>query len=175
MKQLMLVLAVAITVSGCASNDISQVMNDGVNGAINGVLGSVGGTDSVVKNEKSYSVERERMYTTEATRTRKDFGSIQVTKTEKNPQSKTQLVLESCVHPRIGSVKCQGFLYEVTPEGWLVDDKVSFNSDYNKGITLASGTYYFKLNTSGVGNDYYVTGEATITPFVTNYVALTLE
>ena len=172
-----LAFATSIALFGCSSNDIENVVNDGVNGAINGVLGSVGGSSngSVVKNGKSYSVEKEPLYTAFATRQKKDYGTIEVTRTEKNPNSKTTLVLESCIHPRIGSVYCGGYIYEVTKEGWLVDDKVKFNTGFNKDISVASGTYYFKLESSNTGNNFYVANEVTISPFVTNYVAITVE
>tara|TARA_Y100001956_G_C4124062_1_gene189092 strand:- start:112 stop:642 length:531 start_codon:yes stop_codon:yes gene_type:complete len=176
MKHLALVFAASLTLIGCSSNDINNAVNDGVNGAINGVLGSVGGSNgSVVKNGKSYSIEKETMYTTDGKRMKKNYGSITLTKTEKNPKSKTRLFLESCSHPRIGSLNCEGYIYEVTNEGWLVDQAIAFNTGYKSDISIASGTYYFKIKSSGTGDSYYVANEVTITPFVTNYVSLNLE
>ncbi|MEJ3626894.1 hypothetical protein [Vibrio vulnificus] len=167
-------IAVILMLSGCASNDIGQVVNDGVNGAINGVLGSVG-SESVAKNDKSYSVERERIYLTDAKRTNKNYGTAIVTKTEKNPKSSTELVFESCAHPRIGGVKCEAYLYEVTPEGWLVENGIHFGSESYRDIKLAAGKYYFKVQTKGLGSSYYMTGEVNVLPFVTTFVAVTVE
>ncbi|WP_159650942.1 hypothetical protein [Vibrio atypicus] len=176
MKHFALAFATTLTLAGCSSNDINDAVSDGVNGAINGVLGSVGGSNgTVVKNGKSYSVEKEPMYTTDGERMKKDYGSITLTKAEKNPKSKTRLFLESCVHPRIGSVGCDGYIYEVTKEGWLVDKPIRFNTGSSSDISIASGTYYFKLKSTGTGDSYYVANEITIAPFVTNYVALTVE
>ncbi|CAK4074494.1 MULTISPECIES: hypothetical protein [Vibrio] len=176
MKHFALAFATTLTLAGCSSNDINDAVSDGVNGAINGVLGSVSSSNgTVVKNGKSYSVEKERMYTTQATRLKKNYGNIELTRTEKNPKSKTELVLESCVHPRIGSIGCEGYIFEVTKEGWLVEKPITFNTNYNKDISIASGTYYFKMTSKGTGDSYYVANEITIQPFVTNYVALTVE
>ncbi len=173
MRKFAVLVAVGLMLSGCASNDIGQVVNDGVNGAVNGVLGSFG-SGNIVKNDKSYSIERERIYMT-AERTKRNYGTAVVTKTEKNPQSSTELLFESCVHPRIGSVKCQGWIYEITPDGWLLDNGISFGSDSYKEVNLASGKYYFKIQTKGLGTEYYMTGEVNVLPFVTSFIAVTVE
>ncbi|ENM5771637.1 hypothetical protein V4V48_003364 [Vibrio mimicus] len=174
MKKIVLAIASSLAIAGCASNDIGDAVNNGVNGAINGVLGSVGVGD-VAKNDKSFKVEREDMYTTEAKRMSQNYGTVTITKTEKNPNSRTELVLESCIHPRVGTVDCSGYLYEVTSEGWLVDEKIRFGGGSDKDISLAAGKYYFKIKTERTGSSYYVASEAVVTPFVTNYVALTVE
>ncbi|MDD1793760.1 hypothetical protein L4D06_19335 [Enterovibrio makurazakiensis] len=174
MKKQTFAIVLTMMLTGCASNDLGQVVNEGVNGAINGVLGSVGSAP-VINSDKGYTIEEEAIYTTNATRTKKDYGSIEITKTQKNPKSKTEIYLQSCVHPRIGAVDCDGYLYEVTSEGWLLDDKVLFNSSNYQSRVIASGTYYFKLESEKTGTDYHATGEATIVPFVTNYITITVE
>ncbi|HGF7479283.1 TPA: hypothetical protein AB5B17_003607 [Vibrio mimicus] len=174
MKKIVLAITSSLAIAGCASNDIGDAVNNGVNGAINGVLGSVGAGD-VVKNDKSFKVEREVMYTTSAKKMSRDYGTITITKTEKNPKSQTELVLQSCTHPLIGAVECEGSLFEVTSEGWLVDKPIFFDDGSWNDISLAAGKYYFKMETEKTGRDYYVAGEAVITPFVTNYVSLIVE
>ncbi|KKD60544.1 hypothetical protein RN22_10180 [Grimontia sp. AD028] len=176
MKKLIMALAVAALVSGCANKDFGEVVNDGVNGAIDGVLGSVGvGNGTVVKNsDGGFSVEKEEFYITDSSRTRKNYGSIGIASTKKNPNGRTEAFIETCVHPRIGSVECTAYLYEVTPEGWLVDDAIPVRTD-NRSKGLAAGKYYFKVQSEGLGNKYIATGEATIVPFVTNYLSITLE
>ncbi|PML77273.1 hypothetical protein [Enterovibrio norvegicus] len=173
MKKLTMALAVALLVSGCANKDIGDVVNDGVNGAINGVFGAVGGNGTVVKNDGGFSVEQESIYVTDGTRTSKDYGSILVTKTKKNPKGRTEVFIESCLHPRIGSLECEGTMWELTPEGWLVEDSIWLHDD--RTATVAAGKYYFKMQSNETSTKYYATGEVTLVPFVTNYIALTVE
>ncbi|WP_028025727.1 hypothetical protein [Enterovibrio calviensis] len=178
MKKLALAIAVTVTLSGCADKDLGQVVNDGVNGAINGVLGSVGGVGNgtVVKNDKGFSVEKERIWTHKPERSSRDYGSITLTKTVKNPNSRTEVFLESCSQPNIGSLECDGSIFLVSPEGWLNDDNIFFESEGTyQDITVAAGKYYFKLESEGTGTKYYATGEANIVPYKTNYIAVVLE
>ncbi|MGF1767327.1 hypothetical protein L4D06_08060 [Enterovibrio makurazakiensis] len=178
MKKLVLAIAVTATLSGCANKDLGQVVNDGVNGAINGVLGSVGGVGNgtVVKNDKGFSVEKEAIWTHDAERSSRDYGSITVTKAVKNPKSRTEVFIESCSQPRTGSLECNGNLFEVSPEGWLADDSIFIASEGTyQTITVAAGKYYFKVKSDKTGTKYYATGEATIAPYKTNFISIVLE
>ncbi|MEZ8140904.1 hypothetical protein A1OO_15630 [Enterovibrio norvegicus FF-33] len=178
MKKLALAIVVTATLSGCADKDLGQVVNDGVNGAINGVLGSVGGigNGTVVKNDKGFSVEKETISIFDAERSSRDYGSITVTKTVKNPNSRTEIFVESCSQPRTGSLECNGNLFDVSPEGWLADDSIFIASEGTyQTITVAAGKYYFKVQSKETGTKYYATGEATIAPYKTNYISIVLE
>ncbi|EOD79828.1 hypothetical protein D515_00961 [Grimontia indica] len=175
MKKLIMALAMAALVSGCANKDFGEVVNDGVNGAIDGVLGSVGvGNGTVVKNsDGGFSVEEEEVWPHRPERTRRDYGEIKVAKTKKNPKGRTEIFVESCVHQRIGSVDCEGWMFEVTAEGWLVEDSILVYDD--KTYSIAAGKYYAKFESDDTRTEYYATGEVNIVPFVTNYIAITVE
>jgi hypothetical protein len=178
MKKLGLLISAVVLVQGCANTDINKIATDAVSGAIDGVFKSTGGSGSIIptgSSSSNYSVEAENMTTQVAKKTRRDYGSINIVKTEKNPKNQTRLVLDSCVHPRIGSLRCGGHLFEVTSEGWLKDDPITFNDLNYPELTLAAGTYYIKAHNWDSGQNRYVTGEFTIEPFVTNRVRLELE
>ncbi|WP_420207821.1 hypothetical protein [Candidatus Electronema sp. JC] len=109
-------------------------------------------------------------------KTKRDFGKIAVVRTDLNPEKLTKLFFESCSHPSIGILKnCTGYLYEITKEGWLGKDRISFKQEKKwNSINLAAGTYYMKMS-SYQGRTYYATGEISIVPFVTNFVHVALE
>lgn len=169
-----------IALTGCSST-VERAVKDGVSGAINGVINSSSSTISTAPKKQqssghqtNYSVKSESVYTTEAKRTSRDYGSIAIVKTEQNPSGKTRLAVNQSIHPRVGKVNFQGYLYEVSPEGWLIDKKIHFSTRYND-IVVPAGTYYMKVESRGVGKESYTTGTFTISPFVTNFVNLELE
>jgi len=167
------ILATALLLAqGCATSNLNQVANDAVNGAIGAVLGT---STSESDNSKSYSIEKENISAVNASKTKKDYGSISVVKTEKNPKGQTKLILDSCKHPLIGELRCGGYIFEVTKEGWLIDSPITFDDLNHPELTIPAGTYYIKAYNWETGMDRFVTGEFTIKPFVTNFVALELE
>lgn len=182
MKTPFLAAVSAILLAGCSTNDLNRISSDVVNGAAQTVWNSAGlgqaptaiGGQTGRTGSGSYSVQRETLAPTYAKRTSRDYGSIQLARTEKNPKNRTVLALDSCFHPGLGTVSCEGWIFAVTPEGWLVDNSIILGGHANP-IELAAGTYYFKLQNNGSGAKYYVTGEFQVTPFVTNYVALQLD
>ncbi len=111
----------------------------------------------------------------EIKKTKRDLGKIAIVRTDVNPEKLTKLIFESCSHPGIGVLKnCDGYLYEITREGWLGKDRIRFNQENWNSINLAAGTYYMKVS-SYQGRTYYATGEISIVPFVTNFVHVALE
>jgi hypothetical protein len=111
----------------------------------------------------------------EIKKTKRDLGRIAVVRTDVNPEKQTRLVFESCSHPGIGVLKnCNGYLYEMSEEGWLSKDRISFSQTNNQSINLAAGKYYMKMS-SYQARTYYATGEISIVPFVTNFVHVALE
>lgn len=187
MKNRLCATITAVLLAGCSTADINRISNDVVNGATQTVLASAGlnqgqgapagGTVQQPSRtgSGSYSVGRERLHARTARRTSRDYGSIQLVRTEKNPQNRTVLTMDSCAHPGLGRVPCMGYIFAVTPEGWLVDDSIHFGVPHTS-IQLAAGTYYFKIeNHTGSGPSYYTTGEFVVTPLLTNYVSLQLE
>ncbi|MFC3150729.1 hypothetical protein ACFOEK_06805 [Litoribrevibacter euphylliae] len=178
MRKLGLIISAVALMQGCSTTDLNKIATDAVSGAIDGVMNSAGGSGSMIptgSNSRNYSVETESITTQTAKKTRKDYGAITIVRTEANPKKQTRLVLDSCTHPRIGNLRCGGHLFEVTPEGWLKDDPITFNDVNYPELTLAAGTYYIKAHNWDSGQNRFVTGEFTIEPFVTNMVSLELE
>ncbi|GLS27269.1 hypothetical protein [Marinibactrum halimedae] len=177
MKKIIYLVALSTMalLQGCSSTEFTRVANDAMSGAIDGVLGGTGTSESVNATSGSYSVESEKVVITDAKKTKKDFGKITVIKTEKNPKNQTKLRLDSCTHPRIGSIKCGGYLYEVTEQGWLKEELITFDDLNHSEVTLAAGEYYIKAYNWDSGMNRFVTGEFSVKPFVTNLVALELE
>ncbi|WP_273860343.1 hypothetical protein [Photobacterium sp. GSS17] len=182
MKKFTAVSALLFLMSGCASNDIETVVNDGINGAISGVFGSSQKAITAKTNipasgaPRTYSVEAEHIATYEAKKSSRDYGTIKIARQEKNPKGQTRLVLDFCAHPGIGKVKCSGSIYQVTSEGWLVDKGIYFggNSSFNE-IVVPAGSYYLKVRSDGVGKESYTTGTFSVSPYKTSYVQLELE
>ena len=178
MKKIATLISTLVLVQGCATTDINQIANDAVSGAIDGVLKSTTDIGSIVSEKsksRSYSVESENISIVEASKTNRDLGKVAVTKTEKNPKEQTKLVLDSCMHPKIGSLRCGGYIFEVTPEGWLKEKPITFDDLNNQELTIAAGKYYIKALNWETGRNRFVTGEFTVKPFVTNLVRLELE
>ncbi|MGR2769114.1 hypothetical protein ACUYOF_16580 [Photobacterium ganghwense] len=182
MKKFTAVSALLFLMSGCASNDIETVVNDGINGAISGVFGSSQKAITAKTNlpssgtEKSYSVNSERINILAAEKTSRDYGAIKVVKQGKNPKGQTRLAMDYCAHPGVGKVACGGYLYQVSPDGWLVSKSISFGSaDFHNEIVIPAGSYYMKVSSNGMGKESYTTGVFTISPYKTSYVQLELE
>jgi len=121
----------------------------------------------------------EDIYINDAKRAPRDYGKIMITRTEVNPEGQTKMLFETCLHPRIGKLKgCDGYLYEVLPQGWLNKDTyILFNNGNPDNLTtvLAAGTYYMKLEYGQPGKKYRALGEMTLKPFVTNVLQVELE
>ncbi|MEJ6475413.1 hypothetical protein [Pseudoalteromonas piscicida] len=178
MKKITLIALSLASLTACKSNDINRVVNDGVDGAINGIFGSSGTVVSASSSGSSndYSVKKEKVWTHQATKTSRDYGSLAFVKTAKNPSGKTRLKFNECSHPRIGKIKCEGSLYEVSPEGWLVKgDPIRFGTHYYTDIVIPAGQYYIKLEGKDVSKEVYATGTIEIAPFVTNYINVTVQ
>lgn len=184
MLRLITVVFVLTGLAACTTADFEKIARDSMNAAADATIGNLTGnsrttTGSVQESgntaSTSYSVGRENFSTVKATRTQTDYGRVAVAKTEKNPQGQTRLALNSCRQPNVGAMRCGGYLFEVTPEGWLVDDPITFNDLNDPNITLAAGTYYMKFHNWKGGKKYIATGEFTVLPFVTNLVDVELE
>ncbi|RRS09226.1 hypothetical protein EAG18_07220 [Pseudoalteromonas sp. J010] len=178
MKRLTLIALSMASLTACKSNDINRVVNDGVDGAINGIFGSSGTVVSANSSGSSsdYSVKKEKVWTHHAEKTARNYGSLAFVKTAKNPDGKTRLKFNECKHPRIGNIKCRGYLYEVSPEGWLVKgDTIHFGTNHYSDIVIPAGQYYIKIEGKDVSKDVYATGTIEIAPFVTNYINVTVQ
>ena len=178
MKKVTLIALSLASLTACKSNDINRVVNDGVDGAINGIFGSSGTVVSATGSGSSndYSVEKEDIWPHQATKTARDYGSLAFVKTAKNPSGKTRLKFNECKHPRIGKIRCEGYLYEVSPEGWLVKgDTIHFGTRHYADIVIPAGQYYIKIKGEDVGKKVYATGTIEIVPFVTNYINVSVQ
>ncbi|WP_422450634.1 MULTISPECIES: hypothetical protein [unclassified Endozoicomonas] len=178
MKKLGILFSAMVLIQGCSTTDINQIASDAVSGAIDGVLKSTTDVGSIIpetSKSRSYSVESKNISIVEASKTKRELGKISITKTEKNPKNQTKLVLDSCMHPRIGTLRCGGYIFEVTSEGWLKEDPITFDDLNYPELTLAAGKYYIKALNWETGRNRFVTGEFTVKPFVTNLVSLELE
>lgn len=178
MKKIALLIPALFIISGCKSNDISRAVQDGINGAVNGVTNST--TRTITSNNQStYSTSQERVALTEAKKTSRDYGQISLAETAANPNKHTRLAINECLHPRVGMVGCTVYLYEISPEGWIIDPKSNQiwleTRNNSKDKVVPAGTYYFKVKSKGMANDSYVTGTYTIQPFVTNKLNFTFE
>jgi len=184
MFRLFAVIFVLAGMTACTSADFEKIARDSMSAAADTTISSIAGntsgnTASVSQSSRtgsnSYSVGRRNFSTVSATRSQSDYGKVVVVKTEKNPQSQTKLALNSCLQPNVGRMSCIGYLFEVTKEGWLVEDPIHFGGVNNPVITLAAGTYYIKFKNSKSGQKYFASGEFNVTPFVTNIVDIELE
>jgi len=176
MKTPFLMALSAIILAGCSTTDLNRISSEVVNGAAQTVWNSAGLGQSPVTGGQagrtgsgSYSVERENLATHHASRAKRDYGKVELVRTEKNPDNRTIVVLDSCSHPAMGKVSCMGSLYPVTPEGWLADNNINLGGAEGPRISLIAGNYYFKMNSVGNGPRYYSTGELQIQPLVTHY------
>jgi hypothetical protein len=170
MKAIIIVGMSLFIAQGCGT--LERVTSEAVGEAVYGVMGKSAPPPT---KRVSYSVGKEKISTVQAVRSSRNMGNIAISKTEKNPKGQTMVAIDNCKHPRVGPIRCGGYLYEVSSEGWLIKKPITFN-DLNKPvITLAAGTYYLKMNNWDSGRNYYVTGEFSIKPYVTNYVSLELE
>ncbi len=172
--QLAVIVSFAFISSGCKTLDriTENTVNEVVRATTQEVVGT---TSSEGLPELSQSIEPEEIKLYHPVRTQRNYGRMSVTKLEKNPQGQTQAAIELCMHPRIGGVRCGGYLYELTPEGWLKDDKITFDDLNNRVITLAAGRYYVKFHNWKGAKKYYATGELEIKPFVTNHIKFEFE
>lgn len=165
-------LTLAIALTGCAT--VEQIAGDALGEAVGN---AVSGTVKNTAQSQGYSVEKEYIAAVTPERTSRDYGEIKVTKTSKNPKGQTMVRIDSCSHPRIGEVDCSGYLYELTPEGWIIEDWINIDRYQSSGdaITVAAGDYYLKLESEDTGKDYYTTGELTLQSGLTNHVTLVME
>lgn len=170
MKPLALIPLVTLSLSACSTLDVQRITNDAVSGVVNGMT-----SNSTLPQNSNYSVERENIQISTPTRTQQDYGKVAVAQTFANPNKQTKLKLGSCSHPKIGNLRCGGYVFEMTQEGWLVDNAIAFDDLNSPEITLAAGTYYIKAYNWDTGMDRYVTGVFEVTPFVTNLVDLQLQ
>ncbi|RJX70983.1 hypothetical protein DZ860_11665 [Vibrio sinensis] len=181
MKKVTLIASTLFLIAGCTSQDVSRVIDGGVNGAIDGVLGGVGGvvktggTSVTTPARDSYSTKREQFHPVQPKKTKRDYGTITINRLSANPKKQTRLALNSCSHPGVGNVNCKGYLYSITPEGWLQEDHINFGTRFNNEIVIPAGSYYVKLESEGSGKGVWVTGTLTVKPYMTNYVDLSLE
>lgn len=168
---------------GCSSTDLERVRNDTLS-VLDEALrpisapGSESGGGSVSggrTESRSGSIEGNYVSIIEASKTTRDLGKVTVIKKEKNPQRQTRVVLSECSHPRIGRLSCAGYLYEISPEGWLIDEPIQFSDTNRPDIIIPSGSYYLKFESQKSGSERYATGDLEIAPFVTNYVTVELE
>lgn len=176
--QLALLFTTITALSGCSTTTVERTVKDGVNGAINGILGSTTPSSPVTNTPNqsgNYSVNSEDISIIKAEKTSRDYGQTTISKADQNPNKKTQLSIERSFHPRIGNVAFEAYLYEYSPEGWLIKTRTRFNTQFNNNITLPAGKYYIKAETRGVDRKAYATGTITIDPFVTNYITLEFE
>ena len=110
-----------------------------------------------------------------AKKTERDLGRIIITRTDVNPENQTRLVFESCGHPGIGELKnCNGYIYDLTPEGWIKPEPARFDQSGSHTILLAAGKHYMKIQ-SYQAKSYYASGEIVLAPFVTNFVHVDVE
>jgi hypothetical protein len=179
MKTQLALLFTAMTVlSGCSTTTVERTVKDGVNGAINGILGSTSPSSPVTNTPNqsgNYSVRSENISIITAEKTSRDYGQTTITKAERNPNDKTILKIGRSFHPRIGNVAFEAYLYEYSPEGWLINTRTKLDTTFNENITLPAGKYYIKAQTRGVDRKSYATGTITIDPFVSNYITLEFE
>ncbi len=179
-------IALVLSLSGCKTLDrlkqttgqIDNTVSD-ISNTVSTISGDSNDSDfeSSNPNQNRYqeAVSSEEIKIHKPTRTQRNYGDISVTKTEQNPKGQTKVTIDSCIHPKIGSVRCGGYLYEVTENGWLSDDLITFNDLNYPTITLAAGTYYVKFHNWEGNKKYYSTGQITIEPFVTNFVRFSFE
>lgn len=181
----------ALLVAGCSSVDMERIAGDAVSAALDGAMNSATSTvttspstttsspatpsNQTSGQPASNAVESNDITTSKAARTKQDFGKILVVKTEKNPSNQTKLVLDGCSHPRIGNLRCGGYIFETTSEGWLIDKPISFDDLNYPEIVVAAGNYYLKFTNWDSGYNRFTTGDFVIKPFVTNYVVLEME
>ncbi|MDX1727848.1 hypothetical protein LOC50_05360 [Pseudoalteromonas sp. SCSIO 43095] len=178
MNKLTLIVPALLILSGCKSTDISRAVKDGINGAINSASST---TNQAImpSSSKTYTTTEEKIYTYKAEKESRDFGNISLAKTAVNPTKQTRVLINQCLHPRVGEVKCEAYMHEISPEGWIVDSQnnkiyLEKRSRYNDKVVPA-GNYYMKVKTKGVAKESYAVGDITIMPFVTNYVDITFE
>lgn len=178
MNKLTLIVPALLILSGCKSTDISRAVKDGINGAINSASST---TNQAImpSSSKTYTTTEEKIYTYKAEKESRDFGNISLAKTAVNPTKQTRVLINQCLHPRVGEVKCEAYMHEISPEGWIVDSQnnkiyLEKRSRYNDKVVPA-GNYYMKVKTKGVAKEGYAVGDITIMPFVTNYVDITFE
>lgn len=175
----------ALFLTGCGGATFQTVKQGAIDGALGTVLPgrsapSSGATNSghgaaALPVDSRGAIAVDNIYVEKAERSRKNMGSITVTRTEKNPQGQTKVALDGCSHPKIGAVRCGGYLFELTAEGWLKDEPITFDDLNSPVITVVAGQYYLKFYNWDTGMNRYTTGEFTVKPFVTNYVRLVLE
>lgn len=181
----------ALLLAGCSSTDMERIAGDAMSAALNGAMNSVTPagmaqpstttaspatqTNQTSGQPASNAVESNNITTSKAARTKQNFGKVLVAKTEKNPSNQTKLVLDGCSHPRIGNLRCGGYIFETTSEGWLIDKPISFDDLNYPEIVVAAGNYYLKFTNWDSGYNRFTTGDFIVKPFVTNHVALELE
>lgn len=178
MNKLTLIVPILLTISGCKSTDISRAVKDGINGAINSASSST--SQAIMpSSSKVYTTTETKVYPHKAKKESRDYGSITLAKTAENPTKQTRVMVNQCIHPRIGEVECIAYMHEISPEGWIVDSQnnnvyVEKRARYNDKIVPA-GNYYMKVKTKGVAKESYAIGDIEIVPFVTNYVDIIFE
>lgn len=138
-------------------------------GATSGQPGSVvgGGTKVIAKEDIFYQQEQ---------RTAKNYGSVIVSKRERNPAGRTLVVLSECSHPKIGGhLACNlGMREVVSQEGWLSSSLETMHHEGDQ-VTLAAGKYYVIVHNSSGNYRYVASGEIDVQVGVTNYITAVLE
>ena len=183
MKRILACALAGVFLQGCASTDVTRITSGAVDGVFREMIGGVAsdGVSSSRANASDTSganqsyLNKERVSVTKPTRSSRDYGKITKLENRKNSKSQTRLALDSCVNARVGPMDCTVYVYEVAPDGRLIDDATSIRAVGDSGVVIASGTYYVKAVNNVSTVKHAVTGTLVIEPFVTNRIRLELE
>lgn len=163
-------IPVVLSLGGCNNANIQSAVEAAANNLMKGSMpkGQGGKVAST-----SYTMANEKIFVTDAKRSSRDYGAIQV-KTEKNPQGLTIAKLISVSQSDSGGEFRSGHarLFKLSPEGWLAEQDVYINKA-SSPTALRSGKYYLKGTDRS--QDFYATGEITITRGVTNLISIAVE
>ena len=189
-KALLVLLASCLTACGGATlHNAKQAAWDGALGAIipqttttsvsnttSGGSTNSGQSGSVVGNNTPV-VAKENIWYFQEQRTAKNYGSVSVSKRERNPAGRTTVVLSECSHPKIGAhLECNlGMREVVSQEGWLSKSQETMSKEGEQS-TLAAGRYYVIMhNSNNTNNKYVASGEIDVQVGLTNYITAVLE
>lgn len=173
-KTILLLTAVAFGLTGCKAMQVINTADRALN-TTDRVVGMTNKTKRIVngggpESQRTYTVGKENFYITQAVRTSRDYGKI-IHTTERNPKGMTMVILHSKHMDSGAKLVGDAYLYEVTPENWLVKKAVSVHN--NGQSYLNSGRYYLKGQSNS--GDFITTGEVVIQKGVSNIITIVLE
>ena len=106
-KRIILMSISVFVLSGC-----TESLNT-VNDVITKTGNILGIKNTNIVNSGNYTVKPERIHPVTIKKTNRNYGQISISKYEKNPDNKTMLYINQCIHPQIHCIRSGIALWDI--------------------------------------------------------------